>query len=96
MSLAWPPCDLLHLPAARSDLKAQLDGGADFAALATEHSTCPSGKRGGSLGSFGPGQMVKEFDAVVFGPLEIGTVSEVVKTQFGSHLILVTERSGGD
>lgn len=49
-----------------NDLKAQLADGADFAELAREHSTCPSGKKGGSLGTFSPGQMVKEFNDVVF------------------------------
>ena len=44
------------------DLKKQIEGGADFGDLAKEHSECPSGKEGGSLGSFGPGQMVPEFD----------------------------------
>ena len=48
------------------DLKKQITDGADFAALASEHSSCPSGKQGGDLGSFGPGQMVPEFDKVVF------------------------------
>ena len=45
----------------------EIAAGADFADKAKEHSTCPSGKRGGDLGSFGPGQMVKEFNDVVFG-----------------------------
>jgi peptidyl-prolyl cis-trans isomerase C len=48
------------------DLKTQIESGGDFASLAKEHSTCPSGKQGGDLGEFGPGQMVKEFDSVVF------------------------------
>ncbi len=54
-------------------LKTQIDGGADFADLAQQHSQCPSGKSGGSLGEFGPGMMVKEFDAVVF-PAPVGEV----------------------
>lgn len=49
-----------------TELKEQLASGADFAELAQEHSSCPSGKKGGSLGTFGPGQMVKEFNDVVF------------------------------
>ena len=49
--------------------------GADFAELAQEHSKCPSGKKGGSLGSFGPGQMVKEFNDVVFEN-EVGICSQ--------------------
>ena len=48
-------------------VKDEIAAGADFADKAKEHSTCPSGKRGGDLGSFGPGQMVKEFNDVVFG-----------------------------
>ena len=49
-----------------NELKAAIEGGADFAQLARDNSTCPSGRSGGDLGSFGPGQMVKEFDTVVF------------------------------
>ena len=74
------------------ELKAQIEGGAAFADLAKEHSTCPSGARGGDLGSFGPGQMVKEFDTVVFNEA-VGEVHGPVKTQFGYHLIEITERS---
>ena len=74
------------------DLKNQIDGGADFAALAGEHSSCPSGKRGGDLGDFGPGQMVREFDEVVFSGA-VGEVHGPVKTQFGYHLIEVTNRT---
>ncbi len=73
-------------------LKQQIEGGLDFAAAAAEHSSCPSGKSGGSLGQFGPGQMVKEFDEVVFTG-EIGAVLGPVQTQFGYHLIEVTSRS---
>ncbi len=74
-----------------ADLKKQIDGGADFAALAKEHSSCPSGAKGGALGTFGPGQMVKEFDEVVFSA-PIGEVQGPVKTQFGYHLLEVTHR----
>ncbi len=74
------------------ELKSQIAGGADFADLAKEHSTCPSGKNGGSLGEFGPGQMVKEFDTVVFNEA-VGEVHGPVKTQFGYHLLEVTSRS---
>jgi peptidyl-prolyl cis-trans isomerase C len=72
-------------------LKTQIEGGADFAALASEHSQCPSGKSGGDLGEFGPGMMVKEFDDVVFSA-EVGKVHGPVKTQFGFHLIEITSR----
>lgn len=73
-------------------LKTQIEGGADFAAVAREHSQCPSGKQGGDLGEFSPGQMVKEFDEVVFRD-EVGKVHGPVKTQFGYHLIEITSRT---
>lgn len=73
------------------DLKRQIEEGADFAEVAKEHSSCPSGRAGGDLGEFGPGQMVREFDEVVFsGDLE--TVHGPVKTQFGYHLLEITSR----
>jgi peptidyl-prolyl cis-trans isomerase C len=74
------------------ELKVEIEGGADFATVAKEHSQCPSGKDGGNLGVFGPGQMVKEFDEVVFSG-EVGTVHGPVKTQFGYHLIDITTRT---
>ncbi|TYZ62233.1 hypothetical protein PybrP1_002094 [[Pythium] brassicae (nom. inval.)] len=64
-----------------------------FAKLAREHSKCPSAKKGGDLGTFGRGQMVSEFDQVVFTE-EIGVVHKV-KTQFGWHLVLISTRSDG-
>ena len=73
-------------------LKTQIEDGADFAAVASEHSTCPSGKQGGALGEFGPGQMVAEFDQVVFSG-EVNQVHGPVKTQFGYHLIEITQRT---
>lgn len=74
-----------------ADLKAQIEAGADFADLARQHSSCPSGGQGGDLGSFGPGQMVPEFDKVVFSA-PVGEVQGPVKTQFGYHLLEVTSR----
>jgi len=74
------------------ELKQQIADGASFEDLAKEHSSCPSGKGGGSLGEFGQGQMVPEFDAVIFSDLPIGQVSDPVKTQFGYHLIEVQKR----
>ncbi|MGB0957662.1 MAG: peptidylprolyl isomerase, partial [Litorivicinus sp.] len=68
-----------------ADLKAQIDGGKDFASLAKKHSLCPSGKSGGDLGEFRRGAMVKPFDDVVFKE-ETLTVHGPVKTQFGYHL----------
>ncbi len=73
-------------------LKKLIEGGEDFAEVAKEHSKCPSGKQGGALGEFSPGQMVKEFDEVVFSG-EIGKVLGPVKTQFGYHLIEITNRT---
>jgi len=75
-----------------ADLKKQIADGADFGELAKAHSTCPSGAQGGALGTFGPGQMVKEFDEVVFSA-PIGEVQGPVKTQFGYHLLEVTHRA---
>ena len=75
-----------------SQLKEEIEGGADFAALAAGHSQCPSGKEGGDLGEFGPGQMVPEFDKVVFSAA-VGTVQGPVQTQFGYHLLEVTSRT---
>ena len=74
------------------DIKKQIEAGADFAALAQKHSQCPSGKQGGALGTFSKGQMVREFDQVVFGNA-IGVVHGPVQTQFGFHLIEITSRT---
>lgn len=73
-------------------LKAEIEAGADFAEVAKQHSSCPSGKQGGDLGTFSQGQMVPEFDAVVFSG-DLNTVHGPVKTQFGYHLLEVTSRS---
>lgn len=75
-----------------ADLKKKISDGADFGELAKEHSSCPSGAEGGALGTFGPGQMVKEFDEVVFSA-PVGEVQGPVKTQFGYHLLEVTHRA---
>jgi peptidyl-prolyl cis-trans isomerase C len=71
-------------------IKAELDGGADFAELAREKSTGPSGPGGGSLGWFGKGMMVPSFEAAVIA-MEAGAVSEPVETQFGWHVIMLNE-----
>jgi len=71
--------------------QAAIENGADFAQVAKENSRCPSSRQGGDLGSFGRGQMVPEFDQVVFSA-PVGVVQGPVKTQFGYHLVEVTER----
>ena len=79
------------------DLKAQLDKvaakdiPAKFAELAKANSACPSSAKGGDLGEFTHGQMVKEFDEAAF-KLPLNKVSDPVKTQFGYHLIMVTKK----
>ena len=73
------------------DLKTQIESGTDFAEVAQQHSKCPSGQRGGDLGEFGTGQMVPEFDQVVFSK-ELGQVHGPIQTQFGYHLIEITRR----
>ena len=68
------------------DLLRQVNEGADFAVLARQNSSCPSGQNGGDLGTFGPGMMVKPFeDATIATP--VGSVSQPVQTQFGWHLV---------
>lgn len=75
-----------------NELIQQIEQGGDFAALAKEHSKCPSGAQGGELGQFGRGQMVPEFDKVVFEG-EVGKALGPVQTQFGYHVVEVTERN---
>ena len=74
-----------------NELKTKISDGENFAELARAHSSCPSGASGGDLGSFGPGQMVPEFDKVVFSA-DLNQVQGPVKTQFGYHLLEVTSR----
>lgn len=73
-------------------LKQQLDNGADFAQLAKKHSTCNTAKRGGDLGEFPPGKMVKAFDNVVFKK-SVLDIHGPVKTKFGYHLIQTIYRT---
>ncbi len=82
---------LVKTQEACEELKNQIAGGADFGDVAKDNSDCPSGVQGGDLGVFSPGQMVKEFDEVVFSK-EVGVVHGPVKTQFGYHLIEITNR----
>lgn len=67
-------------------VKIRLDKGEKFADVAKQVSLCPSGKKGGDLGTFTRGKMVKEFEKVAF-ELQKGQVSGPVKTQFGYHII---------
>jgi len=74
------------------ELKQKLAKGADFGQLAKKFSTCPSGKKGGDLGEFKRGQMVKQFDDVVFKK-DVLKVHGPIKTKFGFHLIETIYRS---
>ncbi len=73
------------------NLKKEIEEGLDFAEAARKNSSCPSGSNGGDLGSFGPGQMVKEFNDVVFTK-ELNIIHGPIKTQFGYHLIKIISR----
>lgn len=76
-----------------NELKKKINAGEiSFEEAARDHSLCPSGTRGGELGNFRQGQMVPEFDKVVFSD-ELGVVHGPVKTQFGYHLLEITSRS---
>ena len=71
------------------DLLKRIKQGQNFEALARDFSTCPSKSKGGDLGWFGPGKMVPAFEAAV-KRMGIGSISDVVPTQFGFHIIKVT------
>lgn len=70
----------------------KIKNGGDFEELAKEYSTCPSKEKGGNLGTFTKGQMVKEFEDAVFEN-EVGTITEPVKTQFGYHIIKINQKN---
>ena len=72
-------------------LKEEIAAGKEFAQAAMEVSLCPSGQNGGDLGYFTKGQMVKEFENAAFS-MEIGEVSNPIRTQFGYHLIYLTDK----
>lgn len=70
----------------------EINGGKDFADVARQHSSCPSSRDGGKLGTFGKGQMVPEFETACFEG-EIDAVQGPIKTQFGYHVVQVTDRT---
>ena len=73
------------------DLLGRVNSGENFGDLAKKYSDCPSKKNGGDLGWFGRGMMVKEFEDAAFS-LPVGVVSAPIKTEFGYHLIVVTQK----
>ncbi|NLW52795.1 MAG: peptidylprolyl isomerase [Tissierellia bacterium] len=75
-----------------NDLKKQIDEGASFEEVAQQKSTCPSSQNGGDLGMFSTGQMVPEFEKAC-ELLEVGQISEPVKTQFGYHIIKLEDKA---
>ncbi|MDD4884782.1 peptidylprolyl isomerase [Sulfuricurvum sp.] len=91
--MAWATARhiLVSTEAECNELKTQIENGASFAEIAEEHSQCPSGRKGGDLGRFTPGQMVQEFDTAVFNG-DVGVLYGPIKTQFGFHLLEVTAR----
>lgn len=77
------------------EIRERIVAGGDFAEEAAAHSDCPSGKEGGSLGWFGRGMMVPEFDKCAF-EMNKGEVSDIVTTQFGYHIIYKADAKGGE
>lgn len=76
-------------------IRQQLDNGADFAELAVQYSDCPSKEQGGDLGLFKRGMMVKPFEDAAFA-MSVGEISGIVESQFGYHIIKVTEKQGDE
>lgn len=83
---------LVEQEAKATELKAQLDGGADFATLARENSIDPGAANGGDLGFFGRGMTAPPFEEAAFALAEPGAVSEPVQSQFGWHIIKLDEK----
>lgn len=75
-------------------LKDRIDAGEDFAAMAKQYSKCPSGRDGGDIGNFRPGQMIKEIDEVAFCA-EVGKTHGPITTQNGFYLLQILERKDG-
>ena len=71
------------------ELHKKIKAGANFEALARDFSTCPSKSKGGDLDWFGPGKMVPEFERACSN-MGVGSISDVVRTQFGFHIIKLT------
>lgn len=88
---AEPKADKDRKRAKLVQIKKQLKDGADFAELAKQYSDCPSKERGGDLGFFPRGQMVKPFDQAAFKMMP-GDISDIVETEFGYHLIKLEEK----
>jgi len=91
--MAWATARhiLVSTEAECNELKKQIEEGLSFAEVAADNSQCPSGRKGGDLGRFSPGQMVPEFDKAVFSG-DVGVLYGPIKTQFGYHLLEVTAR----
>ncbi|MBP2132272.1 peptidyl-prolyl cis-trans isomerase C [Methanomicrobium sp. W14] len=81
---------LVKTEAEAKDILSKINAGDDFGTLAKKFSTCPSGKKGGDLGWFSKGMMVKEFEEASFKTKK-GDITGPVKTQFGYHIIKVTD-----
>ena len=92
MPLACARHILVDDKALAEKLKKQLASGEDFAKLAKKHSTCNTAKKGGDLGEFPPGKMVKAFDNVVFKK-PVLEIHGPIKTKFGYHLIQTIYRT---
>lgn len=86
---------VVRIVAETEELLESLKSGADFAELAGEHSDCPSSQQGGDLGYFRRGTMVKPFEDAAFA-LDIGEISEIVQSNFGYHIIKLTDRRGDE
>lgn len=84
---------LVKTEAEAKNLYNEIQNGKSFAEIAQTVSLCPSGQNGGDLGFFGKGMMVKPFEDAAFALNEIGEISQPVETQFGWHLIQLTDKA---
>ncbi|MEI8377458.1 MAG: peptidylprolyl isomerase [bacterium] len=82
---------LVKTKAQAEQIKQEIENGRNFAAVAQEYSICPSASEGGDLGYFSRGMMVPPFEKAAFS-LPVGEVSQPVETEFGWHLILITDK----